>query len=34
VPTDTVVISAGEAKWKQEAEVLQSAADFHSAEEN
>jgi ketosteroid isomerase-like protein len=31
VPDDTVVISAGEAKWKHQAEVLQSAADFHVA---
>ena len=31
VPDDTVVISAGEAKWKHQAEVLQSAADFHAA---
>jgi ketosteroid isomerase-like protein len=31
VPEDTIVISAGEAKWKHQAEVLQSAADFHAA---
>jgi ketosteroid isomerase-like protein len=31
VPDDTVVISAGETKWKHQAEVLQSAADFHAA---
>jgi ketosteroid isomerase-like protein len=31
VPDDTVVISAGEAKWKHHAEVLQSAAEFHAA---
>lgn len=31
VPDDTVVISAGEVKWKHQAEVLQSAADFHAA---
>lgn len=31
VPEDTVVISAGESKWKHQAEVLQSAADFHAA---
>jgi ketosteroid isomerase-like protein len=31
VPDDTVVISAGEAKWKHQAEVLQSAEDFHVA---
>jgi ketosteroid isomerase-like protein len=31
VPDDTVVISAGESKWKHQAEVLQSAADFHAA---
>ena len=33
VPDDTVVISSGEAKWKHQAEVLQSAADFHAAGE-
>lgn len=31
VPDDTVVISAGETKWKHQAEVLQSAAEFHAA---
>jgi ketosteroid isomerase-like protein len=31
VPEDTIVISTGEAKWKHQAEVLQSAADFHAA---
>jgi ketosteroid isomerase-like protein len=31
VPKDTVVISAGESKWKHQAEVLQSAADFHAS---
>ena len=31
VPDDTVVISAGEAKWKHQADVLQSAAEFHAA---
>jgi ketosteroid isomerase-like protein len=28
VPPDTIVISAGEEKWKTQAEVFQSAADF------
>jgi ketosteroid isomerase-like protein len=28
VPPDTIVISAGEDKWKTQAEVFQSAADF------
>jgi ketosteroid isomerase-like protein len=28
VPQDTIVISAGEDKWKTQAEVFQSAADF------
>jgi ketosteroid isomerase-like protein len=28
VPPETIVISAGEEKWKHQAEVLQSAADF------
>jgi len=28
VPRDTIVISAGEDKWKTQAEVFQSAADF------
>jgi ketosteroid isomerase-like protein len=31
VPTDTIVISGGEEKWKHQAEVFQSAADFQSA---
>jgi ketosteroid isomerase-like protein len=30
VPPDTIVISAGEAKWKNQAEVFQSAAEFHA----
>src|SRR5450755_3801963 len=28
VPPDTIVISAGEDKWKTQAEIFQSAADF------
>jgi len=28
VPPDTIVISAGEEKWKNQAEVFQSAAEF------
>lgn len=28
VPSDTIVISAGEEKWKNQAEVFQSAAEF------
>ena len=31
VPSNTIVISAGEAKWKNQAEVFQSAAEFHAA---
>lgn len=31
VPPDTIVISAGEEKWKNQAEVFQSAAEFHAA---
>jgi hypothetical protein len=31
VPPDTLVISSGEEKWKHQAEVLQSAADFQAA---
>jgi len=31
VPDDTAVISTGETKWKHQAEVLQSAAEFHAA---
>jgi len=30
VPQDTIVISAGEEKWKNQADILQSAAQFHS----
>jgi hypothetical protein len=28
VPSDAIVISAGEEKWKTQAEVFQSAAEF------
>jgi ketosteroid isomerase-like protein len=31
VPPETIVISSGEQKWKNRAEVLQSAADFQAA---
>jgi len=31
VPPNTIVISSGEEKWKNQAGVLQSAADFHAA---
>ena len=31
VPSDTIVISSGEEKWKNQADILQSAAQFHSA---
>ena len=31
VPPDTIVISAGEEKWKNQADILQSAALFHAA---
>lgn len=31
VPSDTIVISAGEEKWKNQAEVFQAAAEFHVA---
>jgi len=31
VPPDTIVISAGEEKWKNQAEVFQSAAEFQAA---
>lgn len=31
VPPDTIVISAGEEKWKQQADILQSAAKFQAA---
>jgi ketosteroid isomerase-like protein len=30
VPPDTIVISGGEKKWKHQAEVFQSAAEFRS----
>jgi ketosteroid isomerase-like protein len=30
VPPDTIVISSGEEKWKNQQDVLQSAADFHA----
>ncbi len=30
VPPETIVISAGEKKWKHQAAVLQSAAEFHA----
>jgi ketosteroid isomerase-like protein len=30
VPPDTIVISAGEEKWKHQAEIFQSAADFQA----
>jgi hypothetical protein len=30
VPPDTIVISSGEEKWKNQAEILQAAADFHA----
>lgn len=30
VPKDTIVISSGEEKWHNQAEVLQSAAQFHA----
>jgi ketosteroid isomerase-like protein len=30
VPPDTIVISAGEEKWKNQADVLQTAAQFHA----
>lgn len=30
VPPETIVISGGEEKWKHQAEVLQSAAEFHA----
>jgi len=29
VPPDTIVISSGEEKWKNQADILQSAAQFH-----
>ena len=31
VPSDTIVISAGEEKWKNQAEVFQAASEFHAA---
>jgi ketosteroid isomerase-like protein len=31
VPPDTIVISAGEEKWKNQTDILQSAAKFHAA---
>ena len=31
VPPDTIVISAGEEKWKNQADILQSAAKFQAA---
>ena len=31
VPPDTIVISGGEEKWKHQAEIFQSAADFRSS---
>jgi hypothetical protein len=31
VPPDTLVISSGEEKWKHQAEVFQTAADFQAA---
>jgi ketosteroid isomerase-like protein len=30
VPPETIVISAGESKWKHQAEILQSAAQFQA----
>ena len=30
VPPNTIVISSGEEKWKHQADILQSAADFHA----
>jgi ketosteroid isomerase-like protein len=30
VPPDTIVISSGEEKWKNQAEILQAAAEFHA----
>lgn len=30
VPPDTIVISAGEEKWKNQADVFQTAAQFHA----
>jgi len=31
VPPDTIVISAGEETWKNQADILESAAKFHAA---
>ena len=31
VPPDTIVISAGEEKWKHQADILQSASEFQAA---
>jgi ketosteroid isomerase-like protein len=31
VPPDTIVISSGEEKWKNRADILESAARFHAA---
>jgi hypothetical protein len=31
VPPDTIVISSGEEKWKNQADILESAAKFHAA---
>lgn len=31
VPADTIVISAGDKEWKNQAEVLSEAAQFHSS---
>lgn len=31
VPQNTIVISAGEEKWKHQADILQSAGEFHTA---
>jgi hypothetical protein len=31
VPPDTIVISAGEEKWKNQADILESSAKFHAA---
>jgi len=30
VPADTIVMSGGEAKWKRQADIIQSSAEFHS----
>jgi len=30
VPSDTIVISSGEEKWKNQADVLRTAAEFHA----